>query len=467
MAPIVDDDDDEGVAPDAGAEPGTEAKPEGAAGAAPDLMKDVFGDDDDSDDDDAPAAKKKAKAPKAEVDSDADDESEDEISVGRRSRKSKKAPSKRASRRSEKGGKSKDVSAKEKERWDKLQGGKDADSGDEDDTEPARTAEDDAFIDDADVAPEDRYGDDDDERSPVASEAEEEDDDSSRSSSARRAPGRGRARQSEQALTSEALNFLARMEVAAEQDRESVLEKKPAVHKLRMLKEMTEKLKEVDLHEAFLRHGLLKVLASWLSLLPDHNLPNTTVRTAVIDAVRLLPVETDLTDRKEELKRSGLGGSSCSSPRSRRRPPRTERSARTSWRSGAARCTSSRRSTESAPGGGGGRPGRPPAEEEQKAKPPNAGAATGGPRRGQNRRRRAQVRGEGVPLPRRRPEPEAMDYKVRPKLKIDPSEIKARTQNADQHKIRKLLGKSAKARGVKDGKAYLPSIEGRGMVTYH
>ena len=32
MAPIVDDDDDEGVAPDAGAEPGTEAKPEGAAG---------------------------------------------------------------------------------------------------------------------------------------------------------------------------------------------------------------------------------------------------------------------------------------------------------------------------------------------------------------------------------------------------------------------------------------------------
>jgi transcription factor SPN1 len=60
-----------------------------------------------------------------------------------------------------------------------------------------------------------------------------------------------------------------------------------------------------------------------------------------------------------------------------------------------------------------------------------------------------------------------MDYKVRPKLKIDPSEIKARTQNADQHKIRKLLGKSAKARGVKDGKAYLPSIEGRGMVTYH
>jgi transcription factor SPN1 len=49
------------------------------------------------------------------------------------------------------------------------------------------------------------------------------------------------------------------------------------------------------------------VLASWLNLLPDHNLPNTDVRTAVIDAVRMLPIETDLNDRKEELKRSGLG----------------------------------------------------------------------------------------------------------------------------------------------------------------
>lgn len=466
MAPIVDDDDDEGVVPDAGAEPGTEAKPEGAAGAAPDLMKDVFGDDDDSDDDDAPAAKKKAKAPKAEVDSDADDESEDEISVGRRSRKSKKAPSKRASRRSEKGGKSKDVSAKEKERWDKLQGGKDADSGDEDDTEPARTAEDDAFIDDADVAPEDRYGDDDDERSPVASEAEEEDDDLEKLFGSK-SSGRGRARQSEQALTSEALNFLARMEVAAEQDRESVLEKKPAVHKLRMLKEMTEKLKEVDLHEAFLRHGLLKVLASWLSLLPDHNLPNTTVRTAVIDAVRLLPVETDLTDRKEELKRSGLGRIVMFLSTLPEETPANRKKCKDlveKWSRPVYELSSQYRDLRQEVEDD---PDDPPRKKSKKAKPPNAGAATedrdvgktgaDGPKYGEKGYRYHAVV----------PEPEAMDYKVRPKLKIDPSEIKARTQNADQHKIRKLLGKSAKARGVKDGKAYLPSIEGRGMVTYH
>jgi transcription factor SPN1 len=171
--------------------------------------------------------------------------------------------------------------------------------------EPKRDATDDAFIDDTDVAPEDRYGSDD-EASPVASEAEEDDDELEKLFGSKGGRG-GRARQSEAAITSEVLNFLARMEVATEQDRESVTAGRPAVHKLRMLKEMTAKLKEVDLHEVFLRHGLLKVLAQWLALLPDHNLPNTTVRTAVIDAVRSLPIETDLTDRKEELKRSGLG----------------------------------------------------------------------------------------------------------------------------------------------------------------
>ena len=65
------------------------------------------------------------------------------------------------------------------------------------------------------------------------------------------------------------------------------------------------------------------------------------------------------------------------------------------------------------------------------------------------------------------PEPESLDYKVRPKLTIDPAEIKARTQNADQQRVRKLVGKVAKKKGIRDAKAYLPSVEGRGMVTYN
>ena len=47
------------------------------------------------------------------------------------------------------------------------------------------------------------------------------------------------------------------------------------------------------------------------------------------------------------------------------------------------------------------------------------------------------------------------------------AEIKARTQNADQQRVRKLVGKVAKKKGIRDAKAYLPSIEGRGMVTYN
>ena len=183
--------------------------------------------------------------------------------------------------------------------WDKLVG------DDEDDTEPKRDATDDAFIDDTDVAPEDRYGSDD-EASLAASEAEEEDDEleklfgSKGGRGGRASPERSRHHlRGAQLLGAHGGGDGAGPRVPSP----------PGDHgaKLRMLKEMTAKLKEVDLHEVFLRHGLLKVLAQWLALLPDHNLPNTTVRTAVIDAVRSLPIETDLTDRKEELKRSGLG----------------------------------------------------------------------------------------------------------------------------------------------------------------
>ena len=66
------------------------------------------------------------------------------------------------------------------------------------------------------------------------------------------------------------------------------------------------------------------------------------------------------------------------------------------------------------------------------------------------------------------PEPEAMDYVKRPKLVIDPSDIKARTQNADQQRVKRLVGKVAKRKdSVKKSKACVPSVEGRGLVSYH
>jgi transcription factor SPN1 len=45
--------------------------------------------------------------------------------------------------------------------------------------------------------------------------------------------------------------------------------------------------------------------------------------------------------------------------------------------------------------------------------------------------------------------------------------IKARTQNAEQQRIRKLVGKVAKQKGIKESMAYTPSVEGRGMINYN
>jgi transcription factor SPN1 len=458
--PLVHDDDDDEPVADAVQTETTSPVVSGKAA----IMTELFGDDSDDDDDDVAAAAVNAAGSDDENDTDTDDEIETVRSINARKKAAKqaKAESSGAKKGKEKGGKSagRDISAEEKGVWDALVGGG---GDDDDDDEPKKDATDDAFIDDEDVALEDRYGSDD-EQSPVASEAEEDDDDLEKLFGSKGGRG-GRARQSEASITSEVLNFLARMEVATEQDRESVTLGTPAVHKLRMLKEMTAKLKEVDLHEVFLRHGLLKVLASWLALLPDHNLPNTTVRTAVIDAVRLLPIETDLNDRKEELKRSGLGRMIMflsSLPQESTSNRKKCKDLVEKWSRPVYELSSQYRDLRQAEE-------MESAGEPRRKKRKQAGAADAvedtdvslrtqdGPKFGERGYRYHAVV----------PEQEAMDYKKRPKLLIDPSEIKARTQNADQQRVRKLVGKVAKGKQLRDGKAYLPSVEGRGMVTYH
>ena len=484
--PIIDDDDDDDVpavqvaAQGAGAEAEEQRVEAGGAGKAA-LLQNLFGDDDSDEDDDGPAPPRQAVAR-----SDDDNDSDEEIATAARMKSKKRAKAaaggkkKRSDsdKKKKAGGKKsrgdekerpREASAKEKRMWDKLAGAENDD--DENDDEPRRTAEDDAFIDDEGVAPEDRWGDDDDDdRSPIASEAEEEDDELEKLFGGGGKGRGGRARQSEAAITSDVLNFLARMEVATEQDREAVQQKKPAVHKLRMLKEVTEKLKQVDLHESFLRHGLLKVLASWLNLLPDHNLPNSEVRTAVIDAIRLLPIETDLNDRKEELKRSGLGRLIMFLSTLPEETPSNRRKCKSlveKWSRPVYELSSQYRDLRQRVEDDPDDPERPKKKSKKDSIKREGGGATAdhdvmrraqeGPRYGERGYRYHAVV----------PEAEAMDYAIRPKLTIDPSEIKARTQNADQQRVRKLVGKVSKGKGIRDGKAYLPSVEGRGMVSYH
>ena len=61
------------------------------------------------------------------------------------------------------------------------------------------------------------------------------------------------------------------------------------------------------------------------------------------------------------------------------------------------------------------------------------------------------------------PERSSTQYVIQPRLEIDPSEVKARTQTASQQRVRQLVSKVMKNKN-KSGQAYTPSVEGRGLV---
>lgn len=59
---------------------------------------------------------------------------------------------------------------------------------------------------------------------------------------------------------------------------------------------------------AQLHPGILPaVLKAWIEPMPDGTLPNSRIREFVLRLLHQLPVDCALEDRKEQLKRSGLG----------------------------------------------------------------------------------------------------------------------------------------------------------------
>jgi transcription factor SPN1 len=60
------------------------------------------------------------------------------------------------------------------------------------------------------------------------------------------------------------------------------------------------------------------------------------------------------------------------------------------------------------------------------------------------------------------PESSSVEYVKRPRLLMDPTEVKARSQSTEQRRIRQLVGKVSGKK--KTGQAYQPSVEGRGLV---
>jgi transcription factor SPN1 len=182
---------------------------------------------------------------------------------------------------------------------------------DEDEDDLAPNAADNAFIDDTELAPDLRVdftdegpegGNPEDAIFDEAEEAAEDEIDRLLSKRRRHDDGGDEA-----ANRAKVEGLLTQMEVAVEEDFKAYEARKPAVHKLRMLSRVEEILGIKKLHGRLLDEGFLGVLKAWIDLMPDGTLPNSKVRSAVLKMLCRLPIDCSYEDRREQLKKSGLG----------------------------------------------------------------------------------------------------------------------------------------------------------------
>lgn len=101
---------------------------------------------------------------------------------------------------------------------------------------------------------------------------------------------------------------MANLELAVEDDVELNKQGKPATNKLLKLPILVGALSKKYLQAEFLDHGVLSLLKNWLEPLPDGSLPNTNIRTSVLQILDDLSVILDkgLGCRREQLIKSGL-----------------------------------------------------------------------------------------------------------------------------------------------------------------
>ncbi|XP_068635681.1 protein IWS1 homolog 1-like [Aristolochia californica] len=189
-----------------------------------------------------------------------------------------------------------------KEMWDTVAG---VDS--EDDKEGVRTLDDDAFIDDNGVDPAHRFGSDNEGSAGDAPQAEEgeEDDEIDQLFKIGKKKKKTEKTAAEIALIVE--HLMAELEVTAEEDAELNRQSKPAINKLKKLPLLIEVLSKKQLQQEFLDHGVLTLLKNWLEPLPDGSLPNINIRTAILQILSDFPIDLEQYDRRDQLKKSGLG----------------------------------------------------------------------------------------------------------------------------------------------------------------
>ncbi|XP_077238997.1 protein IWS1 homolog 1-like isoform X2 [Tasmannia lanceolata] len=349
----------------------------------------------------------------------------------------------------------------------------------EDDHEGVRTMDDDAFIDDTGVDPAHRFGSDNEASIGDAPQAEEgeEDDEVNRLFKVGKKKKKSEKSPAEIALLVE--HLMAELEVTAEEDAELNRQSKPAINKLKKLPLLTEVLSKRQLQQEFLDHGVLTLLKNWLEPLPDGSLPNINIRSAilkiltevytVICSIFFFPIDLDQFDRREQLKKSGLGKVIMFLSKSDEETTSNKRLAKDlvdkwsrpifnkSTRFEDMRGFDDERAPYRRPSSK--KPATKAAGLESRDDDLDLAGFSQEPKSGQVGSRQHASRPEALPL----------DFVVRPQSKVDPNEVRARAKQVIQDQRRLKMNKKLqqlKAPKKKQLQATKLSVEGRGMVKY-
>ncbi|CAA0812067.1 Transcription elongation factor (TFIIS) family protein [Striga hermonthica] len=387
----------------------------------------------------------------------------DKLKILEKKRKGERMEAKIKLRKSE-GGRMRDQVAdpETKEMWDTVAGG---DS--EDDQDGVRTLDDDNFIDDSGVDPAHHYGSDNEHspsRAPQAEEGEEDDEIKELFKMGKKKKKNEKSA-AEVALLVE--NVMAELEVVAEEDAELNRQGKPAINKLRKLSLLEDVLSKKQLQHEFLDHGVLTLLKNWLEPLPDGSLPNINIRAAVLKILNDFPIDLEQYDRREQLKKSGLGKVIMFLSKSDEETTSNRKLAKElvdkwsrpifnkSTRFEDMKNFEDERALR-----------RPPTKRVNKAAGMSSqdddldlAKLSQGSKSGQSSSRQHASR----------PEAMSMDFVVRPQSKVDPDEIRARSKQMVQDPRRAKMNKKLqqlKAPKRKQLQATKLSVEGRGMVKY-
>ncbi|XP_027360880.1 protein IWS1 homolog 1-like isoform X2 [Abrus precatorius] len=347
----------------------------------------------------------------------------------------------------------KDHDGEVKEMWDTIAGG---DS--EDDHEGVRNVDDDNFIDDSGVEP-GFYPSDNEPRSPGdAPQAEEGEEDEEIKDLFKMGKKKKKNERSPAEIALLVENVMAELEVTAEEDAELNRQGKPAINKLKKLPLLTEVLSKKQLQLEFLDHGVLTLLKNWLEPLPDGSLPNINIRTEILRILNDFPIDLEQYDRREQLKKSGLGKVIMFLSKSDEEISVNRKLAKDlvdKWSrpifNKSTRFEDMRNMEDD----------RVPFRRPSVKKPANKAAGMESrdsdldlelsqPRSGQSSSRQHASRPEATPL----------DFVIRPQSKIDPEEVRARAKQMNK-KLQQL--RAPKKRQLQATKL---SVEGRGMIKY-